>query len=100
MEHFFYQQVTLVLNPQCPENLCNNFTLVHVESRGKQDVIHHLWTMDSVPTFFYAVTGLNSQIIIDWNAVFANKSQSISFSIEPIYFAAVIISKVYISNVM
>jgi hypothetical protein len=73
-----------------------NFTLVHVQQEGIADVLHHIWTMENVPTFFYARTELNTEMLIDWEKMLSgNYSQAISFNKEPQYFAAVLIFKVY-----
>jgi len=83
------------VNPGCPENLCSNFTLVHVQLKGNNDMLHHVWTMENKPIFFYARTDLNTNLVIDWDLMLAHdKNQSIKFSAEPQYFAAVVISKV------
>lgn len=52
--------------------------------------------MENVPTFFYARTELNTEMLIDWEKMLSgNYSQAISFNKEPQYFAAVLIFKVY-----
>lgn len=61
--------------------------------------------MESMPTFFYARTTLNTDLIIDWEKMLsANKSSAITFSSIPDYYAAVLIPKVtglapYIFNI-
>lgn len=91
----FFLQITTTINPNCPQNECVNFTLIHVQQQGRTDVLHHLWTMENIPTFFYARTEINTELIIDWHKMLSgNNSQAISFSKEPQYFAAVLILKV------
>jgi len=93
---FLNLQVSFAINPKCPENECLNFTLVHVEQRGRTDTLHHLWSFSKTfPTLFYARTELDSILTINWTELLSgNHSQSISFNKKPQYFAAVIISKV------
>lgn len=91
----YHSQVTAVINPKCPDTMCVNFTLIHVQQRGRTDVLHHIWTMEKVPSLFYARTDLDAELFVDWEALIsANHSPIISFSKEPQYFAAVMISKV------
>ncbi|XP_046441974.1 glycosylated lysosomal membrane protein A-like [Daphnia pulex] len=93
------RNVTTTINPKCPTNECVNFTLVHVQQEGIADVLHHIWTMENVPTFFYARTELNTEMLIDWEKMLSgNYSQAISFNKEPQYFAAVLIFKFFMYN--
>jgi len=93
------REVMATVNPGCPENLCSNFTLVHVQLKGNNDMLHHVWTMENKPIFFYARTDLNTNLVIDWDLMLAHdKNQSIKFSAEPQYFAAVVISKFIVYN--
>lgn len=51
--------------------------------------------MEKVPSLFYARTDIDAELFVDWEALIsANHSPIISFSKEPQYFAAVMISKV------
>ena len=84
------------MNPKCPKNECVNFTLVHVQQQGRADVLHHIWSMENLPTLFYARTDLNTEMSIDWDKMLSgNHSEAISFNKEPQYFAAVLIFKVF-----
>ena len=94
-------QVVASINPNCPENECSNFTLVHIQSRGLSDVLHHFWTMEKVPTFFYARTDINTTVNINWDLLLSeNRSGSIQFSAKPLYSAAVCLTKVQSSDLL
>ena len=93
---FAFVQVIATINPGCPIDKCSNFTLVHVQLKGNNDMLHHIWTMKNVPMMFYARTDLNANLEIDWDALLEKKpNQSISFSTKPQYYAAVMITKVH-----
>lgn len=99
VEQNYDRNITTTINPNCPQNECVNFTLIHVQQQGRTDVLHHLWTMENIPTFFYARTEINTELIIDWHKMLSgNNSQAISFSKEPQYFAAVLILKFFMYN--
>jgi len=99
-EKSYERNVTAFINPKCPGNECHNFTLIHVEQRGRTDTLHNLWSFSKIfPTVFYARTDLDTTLDINWPEMFSgNHSQAISFSKKPQYFAAVILSKFMIYN--
>jgi len=93
------REVSGAVNPGCPEDRCSNFTLVHVQMKGNDDMIHHIWTMENKPIFFYARTDLNTNLVIDWDLMLSHeRNQSVKFDNKPHYFAAVMISKFFVYN--
>lgn len=84
-----------MVNPGCHANKCSNFTIIYLKQQGGSDILHHLWTMENIPTFFYARTPLDADLTIDWDQMMAgNRSSAITFSSTPNYFAAILIPKV------
>lgn len=90
----YERDVSVEINPLCPTELKPNMTLVHVKARGRRDVLHHLWSMEGVPTFLYARTGHDCNLKVDWKRMLsADKSRAIAFNCQPSYLASVSITK-------
>lgn len=65
---------------------------MYIEATGDKDVIHNIWDFSyGTPSFFYAVTNLNTTLNVTW----ANdKPESFDFSDPPKYRFGLQINKV------
>jgi len=77
------------VNPGCESvfgqncSQLSNISLIHIQSDGKNDSYHFVWSFADAPTLLMARTSLNTSLSVDWIAMFEQKSKNSSISFDP-----------------
>jgi hypothetical protein len=85
-------QFTTTINPGCTQlypldcSKLTNVSLVHIQSDGKSDSYHFLWSFIGAPTLMMARTSLNTSLSVDWVEMFETSvNATIRFEPKPYY---------------